>query len=43
VKLAGKWSVDAGLAKVKAGRELKTVGVLPFVDHVGLNPDGSPS
>jgi hypothetical protein len=43
VKLAGNWGVDAGLAKVKAGRELKTVGVLPFVDHGGINPDGSPS
>jgi hypothetical protein len=30
--LAGNWGVDTGLAKVKAGRELKTVGVLPFVD-----------
>jgi hypothetical protein len=41
--LAQHWGVDPGLAKVKAGRELKTVGVLPFVDHVGINPDGSPS
>jgi hypothetical protein len=30
--LAQNWGVDAGLAKAKAGRELKTVGVLPFVD-----------
>ena len=30
--LAQHWGVDPGLAKVKAGRELKTVGVLPFVD-----------
>jgi hypothetical protein len=43
VVLAGKWGVDAGLAKVKAGRELKTVGVLPFVDPVGLNPGGAAS
>jgi hypothetical protein len=30
--LAQNWGVDPALAKVKAGRELKTVGVLPFVD-----------
>jgi hypothetical protein len=40
--LAENWGVDPGLAKVKAGRELKTVGVLPFVDP-GLNADGSPT
>lgn len=34
VMLAQNWGVDSGLAKVKAGRELKTVGVLPFVDAV---------
>jgi hypothetical protein len=32
VALAQNWGVDPALAKVKAGRELKTVGVLPFVD-----------
>lgn len=30
--LAQAWGVDAAEAAVRAGRELKTVGVLPFVD-----------
>jgi hypothetical protein len=30
--LADKWDVGVGEAKTRAGRELKTVGVLPFVD-----------
>jgi hypothetical protein len=30
--LADKWGVDVSEAKARAGRELKTVGVLPFVD-----------
>jgi hypothetical protein len=30
--LADKWDVDVSEAKARAGRELKTVGVLPFVD-----------
>jgi hypothetical protein len=30
--LADKWDVRVGEAKTRAGRELKTVGVLPFVD-----------
>src|SRR4051794_4111950 len=30
--LADKWDVHVGEAKARAGRELKTVGVLPFVD-----------
>jgi hypothetical protein len=30
--LAGKWKVDVGEAKARAGRELKVVGALPFVD-----------
>ena len=32
--LAQRWGVDPGQAKTKAGRELKTVGALPFVDAV---------
>lgn len=35
--LAQAWGVDVGEAKVRAGSELKTVGVLPFVD---LAPTG---
>jgi hypothetical protein len=30
--LADKWDIGIGEAKARAGRELKTVGVLPFVD-----------
>jgi hypothetical protein len=30
--LADKWGIGVGAAKARAGRELKTVGVLPFVD-----------
>lgn len=34
--LAEEWGVEVGEAKVKAGRELKVVGALPFVDASGF-------
>lgn len=41
VVLAGRWDVDVPEAKARAGRELKTVGVLPFVDPAPDPASGS--
>jgi hypothetical protein len=37
--LAQEWGVDVGEAKVQAGRELKVVGALPFVDAAAPGSD----
>lgn len=39
--LAGKWGVNVDRAVVEAGRELKVVGVLPFVDPPATVANGA--